>query len=63
MAALSSSSTPSITLTTEEQDFFELCLEAADRAGKGTVIRVAGGWVRDKLLGTNNDDVRNRALA
>jgi hypothetical protein len=48
---------PSIVTTQREQDFFDLCLGAATRAGKGTVIRVAGGWVRDKLLGQDNDDV------
>ena len=43
--------------TPQERAFFDLCLAAAARAGRGTVIRVAGGWVRDKLLGMGNDDI------
>lgn len=40
-----------IHLTPHEQQLFELLRGAAAAAGKGTVLRVAGGWVRDKLLG------------
>jgi hypothetical protein len=48
---------PQLTLTLQEANFFDLCVAAARRAGQGTVVRVAGGWVRDKLLGLSNDDI------
>jgi tRNA nucleotidyltransferase/poly(A) polymerase len=32
-------------------------VETAERAGKGTSVRVAGGWVRDKLLGLPSHDI------
>ena len=31
--------------------------ETVEEIGKGTVLRVAGGWVRDKLLGKESDDI------
>lgn len=40
-----------IHLTPHEEQLFGLLRGAAAAAGKGTVLRVAGGWVRDKLLG------------
>lgn len=40
-----------IALTPHEEQLFGLLCGAAEGAGKGTVLRVAGGWVRDKLLG------------
>lgn len=48
---------PTLSLTPQEANFFALCVAAAQRAGQGTVVRVAGGWVRDKLLGLSNDDI------
>lgn len=50
-------STPTITLTREEQSLFEVCLAAVRRSGQGITLRVAGGWVRDKLLGLGSDDI------
>eukprot|EP00611_Tribonema_gayanum_P001254 TRINITY_DN10929_c0_g1_i1.p1 TRINITY_DN10929_c0_g1~~TRINITY_DN10929_c0_g1_i1.p1 ORF type:complete len:551 (-),score=136.16 TRINITY_DN10929_c0_g1_i1:755-2407(-) len=48
-------------LTAKEQQVFELLLESAKSQEHGstgnTVIRVAGGWVRDKLLGLQNHDI------
>jgi len=54
--ATTSTTTPATTmgeikLTELEEKLFAILLEAAHRAGKGTVLRAAGGWVRDKLLG------------
>lgn len=34
-----------------EAEMFSLMLEAVKLSKSGTVVRVAGGWVRDKLLG------------
>lgn len=46
-----------ITLTDEEQVLFDTLLAAAKFAGTGTVLRAAGGWVRDKLLGKDSKDI------
>lgn len=34
-----------------EAEMFSMMLEAVKLSKSGTVVRVAGGWVRDKLLG------------
>ena len=39
-----------ISLTKEEQDLFQLVKDVRDKYCPNTTIRVAGGWVRDKLL-------------
>jgi hypothetical protein len=46
-----------ITLTEEEQALFDTLLAAAEFAGTKTVLRAAGGWVRDKLLGKDSADI------
>lgn len=65
-AALSSSRTSqppqyrmqdTITLTDEEKVLFDTLLAAAEFAGCKTVLRAAGGWVRDKLLGKDSADI------
>lgn len=38
-------------LTKNEAEIFGVMLEAVHMSNAGTVVRVAGGWVRDKLLG------------
>jgi tRNA nucleotidyltransferase/poly(A) polymerase len=43
---------PYITLTPEEQDLFRLLRQARKETELTTTLRVAGGWVRDKLLAT-----------
>ncbi|CAM9980247.1 unnamed protein product, partial [Hapterophycus canaliculatus] len=40
-----------------EADMFSMMLEAVKLSKSGTVVRVAGGWVRDKLLGLENEDI------
>ncbi|KAG7398198.1 CCA tRNA nucleotidyltransferase, mitochondrial [Phytophthora boehmeriae] len=48
----------SVHLTPSEENLFALLLNvAAQDAADGAVLRVAGGWVRDKLLGRDSDDV------
>lgn len=45
-------------LTPAEEKLFAFLLDvAAQPAADGAVLRVAGGWVRDKLLGRDSDDV------
>ena len=47
----------SITLTDAESALLSTLLDAAKAAGTGTVLRCAGGWVRDKLLGRESLDI------
>ncbi len=46
-----------IEVSAEERLLFEVLLGARDKQGKGTVLRVAGGWVRDKLLRRESNDI------
>ena len=46
-----------VKLTEVESTLFSSLLEASEAMGKGTVLRAAGGWVRDKLLGIESHDV------
>jgi tRNA nucleotidyltransferase/poly(A) polymerase len=46
-----------ITLTDEETAIFDTLLAAAEFSGCKTVLRAAGGWVRDKLLGKDSADI------
>jgi tRNA nucleotidyltransferase (CCA-adding enzyme) len=46
---------PRVSLDTTETKIFDLLKKVADK--HGTVVRVAGGWVRDKLLGKTNHDI------
>jgi tRNA nucleotidyltransferase/poly(A) polymerase len=43
---------PSIQLTPEEEELFSLLRHVRNEIGLSTTFRVAGGWVRDKLLAT-----------
>lgn len=43
---------PYIELTSEERDLFRLLRQAREETELDTTLRVAGGWVRDKLLAT-----------
>ncbi|KAF1318162.1 putative Trna nucleotidyltransferase, partial [Globisporangium splendens] len=47
----------SIELTPQEQQLFEFLLDVEKQYECSAVLRVAGGWVRDKLLGRDSDDV------
>ena len=40
-----------------EQKIFDTLLEVVEENGLQTTMRVAGGWVRDKLLGKESDDI------
>ncbi|GKY99352.1 hypothetical protein MPSEU_000890300 [Mayamaea pseudoterrestris] len=44
---------PPLTLTDDEALLFQLLKEVRANMGLSTTLRVAGGWVRDKLLATN----------
>ncbi|KNE62310.1 hypothetical protein AMAG_07542 [Allomyces macrogynus ATCC 38327] len=46
-----------LALTTAEQRLFALLNDVCKTAPKNVVCRVAGGWVRDKLLGHQSDDL------
>jgi tRNA nucleotidyltransferase/poly(A) polymerase len=45
------------TLTDKEKDIFDLLRKVVMDKAPGTVLRVAGGWVRDKILGKKSDDI------
>ena len=46
-----------IAVTAEEAALFSKVLEAVNAERLACTVRVAGGWVRDKLLGLSSDDV------
>jgi tRNA nucleotidyltransferase/poly(A) polymerase len=46
-----------INLTTQEEDIIKILNEAVKEKKPETVIRIAGGWVRDKLMGFPSDDI------
>ena len=46
-----------IALTAEEEKLFEFLLDVVEQNKTLTTLRVAGGWVRDKLLGRFSDDI------
>ena len=48
---------PDIKLTEQEAKIFELFKRVNKKHGLKTTVRVAGGWVRDKMLGKDNDDI------
>ena len=48
---------PSITLTPKEQSLFSLLATITESKGLKITLRVAGGWVRDKLLGQESHDI------
>ena len=48
---------PIIALTDVEQQIFDILLSISDKYSLGITFRVAGGWVRDKLLGNLSDDI------
>lgn len=48
----SSSEGPKIKFSNEEKELFSLLREVIQESGISSTLRVAGGWVRDKLLAT-----------
>lgn len=44
-------------LTPKEQQIFQLLLQVNQKYNLGLTFRVAGGWVRDKLLNKDSDDI------
>ncbi|KAH3743859.1 tRNA nucleotidyltransferase [Pelomyxa schiedti] len=59
-AAASSASTAlcrTITLNQDETRVFSMLLDVVRTAGLGTTLRAAGGWVRDKILGRQTQDI------
>ena len=69
MSALSSTVLPpSIILTDSEAHLFSFLSKVAESALENAstttpiVLRVAGGWVRDKVLGLDSDDIIEHLL-
>ena len=48
---------PPIHITEQEQKIFDFLLQVNEHYKLGTTLRVAGGWVRNKLLGLDGDDI------
>lgn len=48
-----------ISLSSSEKELFDLLIAARNRYCRSTTIRVAGGWVRDKLLQQSNAPCRD----
>lgn len=46
-----------INLTPDEKELFDTIRQIVGKVSPGTTLRVAGGWVRDKLLGKESDDI------
>lgn len=46
-----------IVLADREKMLFRLLLEACSKTETLVELRIAGGWVRDKLLGVASDDI------
>ena len=47
----------SIKTTSQEEHIFATILDISRQFNTNTTFRVAGGWVRDRLLGKNSDDI------
>jgi len=46
-----------IQLTKQEQNIFNLLMQVVKEKSPSTILRVAGGWTRDKLLGKESHDI------
>ena len=44
-------------MTDKEKSILDFLLEVMKDNERNTVMRVAGGWVRDKLMGRESDDI------
>ena len=47
----------SIQLTAQEEELFSILMKTLEYERLTTVLRCAGGWVRDKLLNTDSHDI------
>jgi tRNA nucleotidyltransferase/poly(A) polymerase len=57
MQKVAAESLPQFKLTPEEQKICATLLAANQMFHLGTTFRIAGGWVRDKILGKESDDL------
>ena len=55
--AYSGARNTAIQLTQQEEELFGILLKTLDHQRLNTVLRCAGGWVRDKLLGKDSHDI------
>ena len=46
-----------ISLTDKENSIFNIMKATLNDLNRTTIVRVAGGWVRDKILGLSSDDI------
>ena len=57
VTTLPSPESVSFDLTEKEESVFGILRDASSTAGKGTAVRIVGGWVRDKLLRLESADI------
>ena len=57
MSTKETSSSHDIEFTERESGIFDIVRDATKCSSKKIVARVAGGWVRDKILGRPSDDI------
>ena len=55
--AYSGARNTAIQLTQQEEELFGILLKTLEHQHLNTVLRCAGGWVRDKLLGKDSHDI------
>ena len=55
--AYSGARNTAIQLTQQEEELFDILLKTLEHQRLNTVLRCAGGWVRDKLLGKDSHDI------
>lgn len=44
-------------LTSDEKEIFSILMDVVNKKTPSTTIRAAGGWVRDKLIGIDSNDI------
>jgi len=57
MRSIAAVQIPQFSLTAEERDIFTTLLQCNAAFNLGVTFRVAGGWIRDRLLGKESDDL------
>ena len=55
--AMNGARNTAIQLTQQEEELFGILLKTLEHQRLNTVLRCAGGWVRDKLLGKDSHDI------
>ena len=57
MSTMASAAQRKVQLTEQEKELFAVLKAVVAHSSPSTVLRCAGGWVRDKLLGKDSHDI------